>query len=140
MTALILAAALAVGSAAQEPAVQGGLLGLNCIEALAAVGQPKLAGVFSFVPEKDSSAAFADFVANDAKMFKKYVEKVDRDFRAAGGITPWDHEVLMFALSLFSGPLAGTLDKPSGKVLARVQSLSTAPTLSLEIVTSRRKK
>ncbi|MBI5241306.1 MAG: hypothetical protein HY926_12610 [Elusimicrobia bacterium] len=139
MNALILSIALAAGAAAQTPAA-GGVLSLSCIEALAAIGQPKLAGVFSFVSEKDSPAAFADLVAHDAKALKKYVEKVDKDFRAAGGVTGWDHEALMFSLNLFSGPLAQSLDKPAGKVLERIQSLSTAPTLTLQQITEKRKK
>ncbi len=142
MTSLILAAALAAGAAAQTPAdpAPGGVLNLSCIEALAAIGQPKLAGVFSFVSEKDSPAAFADLVSHDAKALKKYVEKVDQDFRAAGGITGWDHEALLFAQNLFAGPLAATLDKPAGKVLERLQSLGTAPILSLQQISEKRKK
>lgn len=143
MTTLILAAALAAGVAAAPasgPSVQGAVLDLNCMEALAAIGQPHLAGVFSFISEKDSSAAFADLVAHDGKALKKYVEKMDKDFKAAGGVTDWDHEALMFALGLFSGPLAQTLEKPSSRILARLNELSLAPKLSLEVVASRRKK
>ena len=142
MTTLILAVALAAGVvAAPAPAVAAaGVLNLSCIEGLAAIGQPNLAGVFSFISEQDSSAAFADLLVHDNKALKKYVEKVDRDFKAAGGVTDWDHEVLMFALNLFSGPLAQTLEKPSSKMLARLNELSLAPKLSLEVVASRRKK
>jgi hypothetical protein len=143
MTTLILAAALAAGAAAapaSEPSVQGGVLDLSCIEALAAIGQPNLAGVFSFISEKDSPAAFADLLVHDHKALRKYVEKAGQDLKAAGGITDWDHDVVMFALSLFAGPLAHTLEKPSGKILARLNELSLAPKLSLEVVASRRKK
>ena len=115
MTTLILAAALAAGAAAAaapDP-TPGGVLNLSCMEALAAIGQPHLAGVFSFISEKDSPAAFADLIAHDGKALKRYVEKVDQDFKAAGGITTWDHEALMFALALYSGPLASTFEKPS---------------------------
>lgn len=143
MTTLILAAALAAGAAAQEPAgtapAVGGILNLSCIEALASIGQPKLAGVFSFVPENDSPAAFADLVAHDAKALKKYVEKAEKDFQTAGGVTDWDHQALMFAMNLFSGPLAQTMDKPSAKVLERMRSLSTAPTMSLQQIVEKRK-
>ncbi|MCX5797229.1 MAG: hypothetical protein NTY77_17195 [Elusimicrobia bacterium] len=142
MTTLILAAALAAGAAAapQPGPDAGGLLNLSCIEALAAVRQPNLAGVFSFISEKDSPAAFADLVAHDGKALKRYVEKVGRDFEAAGGVTTWDHEALLFALALYSGPLAATFEKPSAKLMARISELSLSPTLSLEQVTARRKK
>jgi len=140
MTTLILVAALAAGVAAAPDPVPGGVLNLSCIEALAAIGQPNLAGVFSFISEKDSSAAFADLVVHDGKALKKYVEKVGRDFKVAGGVTDWDHEVLMFALGIFSGPLVQTLEKPSVRILARLGELSLAPKLSLEAVAARRKK
>jgi hypothetical protein len=145
MTSLILAAALAAGAArgAAAPApdpVSGAVLNLSCMEALAAIGQPHLAGVFSFISEKDSPAAFADLTAHDAKALKRYVQKEDKDFKAAGGITSWDHEALMFVLALYSGPLASTFAKPSGSVLTRINELSLAPTLSLEAVAARRKK
>jgi hypothetical protein len=142
MTTLILAAALAAGAtAAPDPGpAPGGVLDLSCMEALAAIGQPNLAGVFSFISEKDSTAAFADLAAHDAKALQKYVGKVGRDFKAAGGITTWDHEALMFVLALYSGPLASTFEKPSSRVLAQINELSLAPTLSLEKVAARRKK
>jgi hypothetical protein len=143
MTSLILAAVLAAGSvrgaAAPDPA-PGGVLNLSCMEALAAIGQPNLAGVFSFISEKDSPAAFADMTAHDAKALKRYVAKVDKDFKAAGGVTTWDHEALMFVLALHAGPLAATFQKPSSSVVDRINALSLAPTLSLEAVAARRKK
>jgi len=144
MISVILAAALsATAVRAAAPALDassGGVLNLNCIEALASIGEPKLAGVFSFIAEKDSPAAFADLVAHDGKALKKYVVKVEQDFKASGGVTEWDHEVLMFVLSLYSGPLGQTLEKPAAKVLPRLNELSLAPKLTLEQVTARRKK
>ena len=115
-------------------------MNLSCIEALAAIGQPSLAGVFSFIFEKDSSAAFADLTVHDSKALKRYVEKVGQDFKAAGGVTTWDHEALMSVLALYAGPLAATLEKPSAKVLTRINELSLAPKLSLEQVAARRRK
>ncbi|MDD5629635.1 MAG: hypothetical protein PHU21_11260 [Elusimicrobia bacterium] len=151
MTTILLAAALAAGGvgnvvSAQEPgpapgpSAQGSVLDLSCIEALAAVGEADLAGVFSFIPEKDLPAAFADLVVNDGKALKKYVAKVGRDFDDAGGITTWDRSALLAVLALYSGPAAPTLEKPSPKVMARINELSLAATMSLEQVAARRKK
>jgi hypothetical protein len=145
MTNLILAAVLAAGTLrAAAPAdpgpASGGVLNLSCIEALASIGQPHLAGVFSFISEKDSPAAFADLTAHDAKALKRYVEKADKDFKAAGGVAAWDHEALMFVLALYSGPLAATFERPSSRVLTRINELSLAPILTLEQVTARRKR
>lgn len=148
MRSAILAVALAVGAAGAAPvrgaerpdAVRGGLINLSCLEALVAINQPGLAGVFSFITEKDSPAAFADLVAHQGKSLKKYVAKLDQDLKAAGGITTWDHEAIVFALALFSGPLAQTLEKPPQKLVSKMTELSLAPTLALEAVTARRKK
>jgi hypothetical protein len=146
MRSVILAVALAVAalpSARSAPASEaspatGGLINLSCMEALAAIEQPALAGVFSFVPEKDSPAAFADLVAHDSKAMKKYVAKLDKDYRAAAGITTWDHDAVMFAISLFSGPADPALAKPAAKVLSHLTELSLAPRLTLEAVTAKR--
>jgi hypothetical protein len=142
MTTLILAAALATGAAAApDPGpTPGGLLNLGCIEALAAIGQPNLAGVFSFISEKDSPAAFANLIAHDGKALKRYVGKVEGDLKAAGGVTIWDHEALLCVLALYSGPLASNFEKPSTKTMALINALSLASTLSLEKVAARRKR
>jgi hypothetical protein len=142
MTSLILAAALAAGAAAapDQGAPAGVVLNLSCMEALAAIGQPHLAEVFSFIPEKDSSAAFADLVSHDRKALRKYVEKVDKDFKASGGVAAWDHETLMSVTALYAGPLAANFETPARKVMDRINELSLARTLSLEAVAARRKR
>ena len=150
MTSVILAVTLAVGAVGAEPPARGatrpeavaaqGVINLSCMEALVAIDEPGLAGVFSFIPEKDSPAAFADLVAHRGKALKKYAAKLEADFKAAGGITPWDHETALFVVALFSGPLAATLEQPSAKLQAKLAELSLAPALSLEQVAARRKK
>lgn len=136
MKTLLLAAGLLL-SAATARAQQ--MLDLNCVEGLVAVDRAALAGVFSFVSQKDTSAAFADLLVRDQKALKKFLAKADKDLKSASGVTVWDHEVLLNALSLFGSPLAPTLDMPSKKILARVTELTLAPTLTLEQVTARRK-
>ncbi|MDD5655921.1 MAG: hypothetical protein PHF00_01535 [Elusimicrobia bacterium] len=141
-TLAVLAALAAAGvpARAQQPGGQGGVINLSCMEALVSIGRAELAGVFSFVADKDSPAAFADLVAHEPKGLKKYAARLEKDQLAAGGITPWDHEALLSLLALFSGPLADTLGKPSAKLLARLNDLSLAPTVPLETVMARRKK
>lgn len=116
------------------------ILDLNCIDALASVGKPELAGVFSFVPSKDTPNAFADLVARDKKALKKFVGKVEKDLKTASGVTAWDHEVVLNLISLFGSPLAPTLVDPGVKMKSRLQELALAPTLSLEEVAARRRK
>ena len=135
-----LALAGPIHGAAPADGVRGGVINLSCMEALVAIEEPGLAGVFSFISEKDAPSAFADFLAHHPKALKKYAAKVDQDLKAAAGVVSWDHEVLMDLLSLFSSPMADTLEKPSSKTMAQMTELSLAPTLSLEAVTAGRKK
>ncbi len=116
------------------------MLSLSCVEALVAIDEAKLAGVFSFVPEKDAPAAFGDLIVHDKKALKKYVTKLDRDRDQAGGISPWDHDVMMFILQIYASPLADTLEKPGAAGMERLTVLANAPTMQLQEITARRKK
>ncbi|HAM34438.1 MAG TPA: hypothetical protein DEB40_05435 [Elusimicrobia bacterium] len=140
---LVCAAAVMISaltaSRAAEPA-KGAMINLSCLEALVTIDQAGLSGVFSFIAEKDSAAAFADLVVHNGKALKRYVGKLEKDFKGAGGVTGWDHDVLVFALQLYSSPLAETLEKPHAKLMTKMTDMSMAPTMSLEQVTARRKK
>lgn len=133
-------AVLGAAGRAQAQEQPSGVLNLNCVEALVAVGHASLAGVFSFVSEKDSNAAFADLVAHDGKALKKYAAKLDKDFKAAHGVTVWDHDTVLIVLGLFTGPVADALEKPSKSLMSRMTELSMAPTMTLEQITAQRKK
>lgn len=134
---VVLGVACAGRVRALEP---GGVLNLNCVAALVAVDRASLAGVFSFIAENDSAAAFADLAARDPKVLKKYVAKLNKDLAVADGITPWDHEAVSAVLALLNGPLVEVMKKPSAKVMDRLKKLSEAPAVSLDVVTARRKK
>ena len=116
------------------------MINLSCLEALTAVGEPRLTGVFSFIAEKDSEAAFSDLLARDKKMLKKYLAKVEADLKLANAVAEWDSGVLKFTLSLFSSPLGPTLDNPGKKVLSRMAELAGAPKIPLAELSSRRAK
>jgi hypothetical protein len=134
--AIVLAFALALPG---SPAAAQQMLDLNCMDALVAAEKSSLAGVFSFIPQKDTTAAFSDLIVRDKKALKKYIAKVEKDLKVASGITLWDHEVVLNALSLFGSPLAATFEAPPKKITDKLTELSVAPTLSLEQVTARRK-
>ncbi len=128
-----------LAAGAQGAPVSGGIINLSCMEALAAIEKPELAGVFSFVAEKDSANAFANLVVQKGGSLKKYAAKLEQDSKAAGGITVWDHESVLVVLSLLAGPLADTLEKPSAKVTRQLSELSLVPAVSLETVSAKRK-
>ena len=137
--ALLLSLALLLPSGAFSQAPAGAqVLNLSCVEALVAINQPNLAGVFSFVPEKDAPAAFADLVVHDRKALKKWIAKLEKDNKI-GGVSPWDHEAAVFALQIYASPIAETIDKP-GEFKDRLSMLVLAPVLTLEELTARRRK
>ncbi|MFA6003251.1 MAG: hypothetical protein WC881_04210 [Elusimicrobiota bacterium] len=138
IAALVVAGVVAGRAQGQEQ--RSGVLNLNCVEALVAVEHTALAGVFSFVSEKDSNAAFADLVAHDGKALKKYVAKLEKDVKASAGITAWDHDTVLLALGLFTGPVADTLEKPGKSLMEKLTQLSMKPTMTLEQITAQRKK
>ena len=116
----VLAAAQTAG--AIEPPQGAQLLNLGCVEALAAIGQADLAGVFSFIAEKDAPAAFADLLVHNKKALKKFLAKVEKDLKSASGVAVWDHEALQLAVSIYGSPLAETLEKPSASSSAAWRS------------------
>src|SRR3989338_11511467 len=116
------------------------ILNLSCMEALVTIGQADLAGVFSFVPERDSHAALADLLVHDKSALKKFLAKAEKDYKLVTGVSVWDHDVLQFALSIYNSSLAQTLPKPGGKIIARINKLAAAPTRTLQEKTARRQK
>lgn len=143
LTAVLLLTPAGVFGAEPAPATQShsGMLNLSCLAALTAVGHAgDLGGVFSFITEKDSSAAFADFVVHSKPAMKKYLAKLDADFKDAGGVTSWDHEVVMRILEIYDSPLAETLDPLPPAASKKLSDMSAAPTMMLEEITARRKK
>lgn len=139
---ILMSAALLTRSAAvsaEAPAAMQ-MLNLSCVEALASVDEAGLAGVFSFIPDKDSPAAFADLLVHNKKATKKFLAKVEKDLKSSGGISLWDHQSLQFALAIYASPLAETLEKPAGKTVSKITELAAAPTLSLEELTARRRR
>lgn len=125
---------------AAAPAGAQQLLGTGCMEALIASGQADLAGIFSFISEKDSAAAFADLVVHKKDAMKKYLGRVESDLKAAGGIGVWDHEVLVLVTQFYASPLAQTVPVPAAKTTAKIGELTLAATLPLDQLSARRKR
>lgn len=135
----VLVLTLAAALRAAPAAAQQGVINLSCLEALGAIGESDLAGVFSFIAEKDSAAAFADLLARNPKALSKFIAKADKDLKAAGGISDWDKTVFQGIAALFASPLADTLPKLSAKTLSRLAELGAAPALPLQEITIRRR-
>ena len=136
--------ALAIPARAGTPATvraePTGMISFSLVEALAALHQPQLAGIFSFVSEKNAPFAFADLLARDKKSMKLYLDKLDGDFKAAAGLTEWDHEVCASLINLYGSPMAATFGAPDAKRMKQINDCMLAPSVSLADIVARRKK
>ena len=131
------AAARAAQEAAQAPT---GMISFSLVEALAALKQPQLAGVFSFVSEKNAPFALADLLARDKKAMKLYLDKLDDDYKAASGLTEWDHEVCASLINLYGSPMAATFGLPDAKRMKQINDCMLAPAVPLEQIVAKRKR
>jgi hypothetical protein len=131
------AATRAAQDAAQAPT---GMISFSLVEALSAMKQPQLAGVFAFVSEKNAPFALADLLARDPKAMKLYLGKLDADFKAAQGLTEWDHEVCASLINLYGSPMANTFGVPDPKRLKQINDCMLAPAIPLETIVAKRKK
>jgi hypothetical protein len=127
-------------SAAAQASEPTGMISFSLVEALAALHQPQLAGIFSFVSEKNAPFAFADLLARDKKAMKLYLNKLDDDFKAAGGLTEWDHEVCASLINLYSSPLPPGFERADAKRLKQINDCMLSPTIALETIVSKRKR
>ena len=125
---------------AAQASAPTGMISFSLVEALAALHEPQLAGIFSFVSEKNAPFAFADLLARDKKSMKLYLNKLDDDFKAASGLTEWDHEVCASLINLYGSPLAGTFGVPDAKRMKQINDCMLTPTVFLEDIVARRKK
>ena len=126
---------------AAAPAVEAtGMISFSLVDALAAIHQPQLAGIFSFVEEKNAPFAFADFIARDKKSMKLYLKKLDADVESANGLTEWDHEVCASLINLYGSPMAATFGVPDAKTMKQINDAMLSRTISLEEIVSKRKK
>lgn len=137
--------ALALPSAAAAPAVvptpdAGGMVNLSLVDALTAIEEPQLAGIFSFIPEKYSTFAFADLMARDKKALKRYLGKLQADLKSAAGLTGWDHEVCATLVNLYASPLSASFEKPDAKRMSRINECVLAPAVQLSDIVAKRKK
>lgn len=139
--ALAAAPAEAATRAAQEASqAPTGMVSLSLIEALTAIKQPNLVGVFAFVAEKNAPFALADLLARDKTAMKRYLDKLDADYKTANGLTEWDHEVCASLINLYGSPMANTFGVPEPKRMKQINDCMLAPAIPLEAIVAKRKK
>ena len=136
--------AVSVPSSAQEGAVvpvQSQIINLSLVEALIAVKATDLAGVFGFIPEEQSSMAMADYLMHDHKALKLFVKKAEKDLSVAEGVNEWDKRVLLFLVGIdASGVLPPGIERVPKRWMERINSLSLAQSLPLQVIVQRREE
>lgn len=105
---LVASAALAAAQPATAPAVarphaipKPGMIDRSLIEDVNAMDEPNLVAVFAYIPLTNQPAALAELLTRDHRGLKRYADKLNRDIKAAGGVTDWDHEVCAVLVDRF---------------------------------------
>jgi hypothetical protein len=143
LTARAAEPAPAVAAAAAANAVHPGGTGvvdLSLVEALSAIREPALSGLFSFINEDDAPFAFADLIARDKKARRRYLKKLGKDREAGGGLTRWDHQVCASLVNLYASPLADTFGRPDKKRMSLINECVLSPVVPLEKIVAGRRK
>ncbi len=125
-------APLAASPAAVSMPRGGGVINLNCMEALVSIGERGLAGIFSFIEDKDTGPAFADLLVHRTKDLKRFLGANEKKLSKDGGIPRWNHEVLAYVLSIYAQmPPGADFKKPPKSVILEISRLFDAPALTL---------
>ena len=134
------AGAPATPPASRQAQPQSGIISLSLIEALSAIKQPELVGIFLFVAEPDGPAAFANFLVRDMKALKRYTEKLEDDRKVAQGLTGWDHEVCANLINFYASSAGGVFGRPDAKRMSKINQCVLSHVVALEAITAARKK
>ena len=115
------------------------VINFSLVEALSAMDEQALGGIFSFVPEDKTSMALAVYLMQDRKGLKLFLKKVAKDRKEAQGINGWDKEVLLYLVGMGSSSVSPLAAKPIPRSwMKRIQELSLEPALPLEVIIQRR--
>lgn len=129
-------AQITLGAAA--PAAPG-IINMSLMDALVVIRHPELAGVFSYVPEQQSTVAMADYLLRDPSSLKRWLKKVEADLDKLKVVDGWDKEVCLHIIA--AAPAGSSLPgaKPLPKRLYdRVARVSLAQAVPLQVILQRR--
>ncbi|MFH1723808.1 MAG: hypothetical protein ABII00_04205 [Elusimicrobiota bacterium] len=115
------------------------VINLSLMDALVAVGATDLAGVFSFIPEMQSSMALADYLMHNRKALTKFIKKGEKDLKEVQGINEWDKQVFLFLIGINAQPrLPAGIERIPEKLMKQVNRMGLAQPLPLRIIVERR--
>lgn len=115
------------------------MINLSLIDALVAIHEEGLAGIFGYIAESNAAPAFAEYLFRTPKALKLFVQKGERDLKETGGISEWDKEVYLYVIGINSNGTNAGAELLPAKLLDRVATLSLATGLPLSEITMRRK-
>jgi hypothetical protein len=107
---------------------QGAVLDPTLMEALAAIKENRLAGVFSFVDPNQTNVAFANVLLYDHKALKAFVKFSRERYEKAGAITYWEKQVMLLIVGMSEekGVLPGGR-KISARLMQDVSAMALVP-------------
>lgn len=120
-------------------APQPGIINMSLMEALVVIRRPELAGVFSYVPEAQSTVAMADYLLRDPASLKRWVKKAEADLDKLKVVDGWDKEVCLHIVAAAPLGTAPPGAKPLPKRLFdRIARISLAQAVPLQVILQRR--
>lgn len=113
---------------------QQSMINLSLVDALVAVHEEKLAGIFGFVADQNAAPAFADYLFRNPKALKLFLKKGEADLKRIGGVNEWDKQVYLYIVTIQANASLVSDNALSPKIYDRVTTLSLAPGVSLAAI------
>ena len=115
------------------------IINMSLMDALVAIKHPELAGVFSFVPDGQSTMAMADFLMRDHASLKRFLKAAEADQKKLKMINGWDKEVCLHIVAAASNQTVPPgAERLSKSLYDRVSMLSLAQGMPLQVIMQRR--
>lgn len=115
------------------------IINMSLMDALVAIRRPELAGVFSFVPDSQSTMAMADLLMRDHASLKRFLKMVEADQKKLKVINAWDKEVCLHIVAAAAHQTVPPgAERLSKRLSDRVSIMSLMSGVPLEVVMQRR--
>jgi len=123
------------GAAPTAPSI----INMSLMDALVIIRHPELAGVFSFVPDAQSTMAMADLLLRDHASLKRFLKAIEADQKKVKVINGWDKEVCLHIVAATANQtLPPGAERLSKRLFDRVSLLSLAQGVPLQVIMQRR--
>ena len=135
----LLAAAPAVARAQGAVPTSSQMVSLSLVDTLVSIDEADLAGLFAFIPGPQAPMALAHYLMKNRAALKRFLKKVEKDFKKAKAINEWDKDVLLYLVGLNSASrLPFGMERLPKKLTGRVNELALKPALPLGMIQQRK--